>query len=334
MKAIILCGGGGTRLWPESTPKQPKQFLKIHSDNSLLAETVLRLLPVMRAEDMVILTGETYREQAVEELANIGCDAAHVVCEPCARNTAPAIALGVAYLKDKMLVSGEETVFVAPSDHIISNRREFYHCLRMAAPLAQSGWFVTFGVVPDYPETGYGYIEAGEELSVGYSVSCFKEKPTRVVAAGYLDAGNYYWNSGMFLFTVDSFISELTKNAGDVAAYFSNGFDSAMLHFADVPKISIDYAVAERTDMAAVVPFSVGWNDVGHWDSVYDISGKDEKDNVLRGVVKCLDCSGVMVRANSRTVAVAGLSDIIVVETEDSVLVIKRGKSQLVKEFA
>ncbi|MFA6074234.1 MAG: mannose-1-phosphate guanylyltransferase [Negativicutes bacterium] len=331
MKAIILCGGCGTRLWPESTLKQPKQFLKIHSDNTLLAETVLRLLPIMRAEDMVILTGEAYRAQVVAELANIGCEAAHIVCEPCARNTAPAIALGAAYIKEKLAVEDGETIFVAPSDHIISNRREFYHYLRLAESLAQSGWFVTFGVVPDYPETGYGYIEAGEELNIGYSVSCFKEKPTRAVAAEYVEAGNYYWNAGMFLFTINSFFIELSKHAGDVAAYFIDGFDSAMRNFADIPKISIDYAVAERTDKAAVVPFSVGWNDVGHWDSVYDISGKDDKDNVLRGDIKCLDCSGVMVRANSRIVAVAGLSDVIVVETADSVLVIKRGKSQLVK---
>ena len=165
MKAIILCGGGGTRLWPESTPKQPKQFLKIHSENSLLAETVLRLLPIMRAEDMVVLTGDAYREQAVEELANIGCEAAHVVCEPCARNTAPAIALGVTYIKEKLLSQADETIFVAPSDHIISNRREFYHCLRLAEPLAQAGWFVTFGVVPYYPEVGYGYIEAARNLA-------------------------------------------------------------------------------------------------------------------------------------------------------------------------
>ena len=333
MKAIILCGGGGTRLWPESTPKQPKQFLKIHSDNSLLAETVLRLLPIMRAEDMIVLTGAAYREQAIEELANIGCEAAHVVCEPCARNTAPAIALGVTYIKEKLFAQVDETIFVAPSDHIISNRREFYHCLRLAEPLAQAGWFVTFGVVPYYPEVGYGYIEAGEELSVGYSVSCFKEKPTRAVAAEYIEAGNYYWNSGMFLFTASSFFVELGKYADEIAIHFTNGFAEAISNFAEIPKISIDYAIAEKTDKAAVVPFSVGWSDVGHWDSVYDISGKDEKDNVLRGTVKCLDCSGVMVRANNRTVAVAGLSDIIVVETTESVLVIKRGKSQLVKDL-
>ena len=334
MKSIILCGGGGTRLWPESTPDCPKQFMKVNSAQSLIAETVLRLLPLMRPEDMVLVTNALYAEAARAELEAVGCEAAHIVCEPAARNTAPAIALGVSYIRDEIGADNDEIIFVAPSDHIINNRKAFYNSLRQAETLAGQDYFVTFGIVPDYPETGYGYIEAGDECGNGYLVSRFHEKPQRELAAQYLSAGNYYWNSGMFMFKLSTFVDELAEHAPDVSAHFATGYAKALAEFSAVAKISVDYAIAERTARAVVVPLAAGWNDVGSWDSVYDISAKDDSDNVLSGQVKCLDCSGVMVRANSRSVALAGVDDLLVVETDKAVLIIKRSRSQAVREFA
>ena len=332
MKIIILAGGGGTRLFPLSRQDYPKQFLKIGGKQSLLVETVKRFLPVAKATDIVIVTNNNYLHHVKAELACCGAANAHVLLEPVARNTAPAIALAARYCQEILGASEDEVLFVSPADHIIHPIPQFSQAVRQAVELAQECRIVTFGIQPDKPETGYGYIQAGAPSGSGYNVAAFREKPDLVTAAEYVKAGNYYWNSGMFAFTLTCMLDELAAHEPSIHELASLPFAEIIARFDQMPNISIDYAVAERSQRVAMLPLTTYWNDIGSWDAIYEVLDKDENGNAVDGDCLLVDSKNSLVLGHSRLIAGIGLEDLLVVETDDVILVAKQGESQKVKD--
>lgn len=334
MKIIILAGGGGTRLFPLSRSCFPKQFLKVGSDErSLLAQTVMRFKPLVKAEDIVIVTNREYQYHVKTELAACHAQDAHILLEPVGRNTAPAIALAVRYCIDELGAADSEVLFVTPADHIIRPVAAFADCVRQAARLAALGHVVTFGITPDKPETGYGYIHAGEPLDNGFTVRSFQEKPDRKTAEEYVASGEYYWNSGMFAFTAGCIMEEFRLHQPGIAELCAADFAEVAEHFDAMPDISIDYAVAEKSEKVVIIPFSAYWNDIGSWDAIYDVMDKDDDGNALKGDCLPVDCSNSLMLGRSRLIAGIGLEGLLVVETDDVILVAKKGESQRVKEL-
>ena len=333
MKIIILAGGGGTRLFPLSRTCFPKQFMKIGGDHSLLAQTVLRFMPVAKASDMVIVTNKEYIHHVKAELASCGAEGAHILLEPVGRNTAPAIALAARYCLDELGASSDEVLFVTPSDHIIKQTELFVQAVRQAEDMAQQENIVTFGIKPDKPEIGYGYIEAGAVCGSGFMVKSFKEKPDQETAEKYLAAGSYYWNSGMFAFTIGHFMQELGAYEPEIYQMISNGYASALAQFEDMPNISIDYAIAEKSKKVVTIPLPAYWNDIGSWDAIYDVLDKDKDGNAVKGDCIPIDCTNTLMLGRSRLIAGIGLEDLLVVETDDVIVVAKKGESQKVKEL-
>ena len=332
MKIIILAGGGGTRLFPLSRQDYPKQFLKIGGKQSLLVETVKRFLPVAKAADIVIVTNNNYLHHVKAELACCGAAEAHVLLEPVARNTAPAIALAARYCQEILGAHEDEVLFVSPADHIIHPITQFSQAVRQAVRMAQECRIVTFGIQPDKPETGYGYIQAGAPTGSGYHVAAFREKPDLVTAAEYVKAGNYYWNSGMFAFTLTCMIDELAVHEPTIHELASLPLAEAIARFDQMPNISIDYAVAERSQRVAMLPLTTYWNDIGSWDAIYEVLDKDENGNAVDGDCLLVDSKNSLVLGHSRLIAGIGLEDLLVVETDDVILVAKQGESQKVKD--
>ena len=333
MKIIILAGGGGTRLFPLSRTCFPKQFMKIGGDLSLLAQTVLRFMPVAKAADMVIVTNQEYIHHVKAELAACGATDAHILLEPVGRNTAPAIALAVRYCQDELGAGGNEVLFVTPSDHIIRQVDLFVQAVRQAEEMAKQENIVTFGIKPDKPEIGYGYIEAGEACGPGYMVTSFKEKPDQVTAEEYVAAGSYYWNSGMFAFTIGHFMQELKEYQPEIYQLVSKPYADILVQFAAMPNISIDYAIAEKSKQVVTIPLAAYWNDIGSWDAIYDVLDKDKDGNALKGDCMTIDCTNTLMLGRSRLIAGIGLEDLLVVETDDVIVVAKKGESQKVKEL-
>ncbi len=329
MKALILAGGSGTRLWPLSRKEFPKQFLKLNSDSSLLRQTADRLLLKLSMDDLVVITNKKYKFYIKELLEGIE----NIILEPVGRNTAPAIALGTRYCVDKLGMSGEEVVLVCPSDHIIRPSREFGKFLSLAEDAALKGKIVTFGVVPTKPETGYGYIKVRPEPESKFlDVEKFTEKPDRETAEKYLSEGGYYWNSGMFTFCIRTLEEELQKHAPEIKKLYDLGYERMLEHFSDMPDISIDYAIAEKSDRVVNIPLDLYWNDIGSWDAIYETSKKDEDGNVSFGDTLKLDTRNTMIIGNRRLIATIGLEDCLVVETGDAILIARRGDAQKVKD--
>lgn len=333
MKIIILAGGGGTRLFPLSRSCFPKQFMKIGGNQSLLAQTILRFMLVAKATDMVIVTNQEYVHHVKAELAACGAEGIHIVLEPVGRNTAPAIALATRYCMDEMGAATDEVLFVTPSDHIIHDSTSFVQAVRQAEELGKENKIVTFGIKPNKPEVGYGYIEASEACGSGYVVKSFKEKPDQATAEKYVAAGCYYWNSGMFAFKVGHIMQEFTVHQPEIAAVVAMGYGDALAQFETMPNISIDYAVAEKSNQVVVIPLTAYWNDIGSWDAIYDVLNKDEAGNAVQGDCMPLDCTNTLMLGRSRLIAGIGLEDLLVVETDDVILVAKKGESQKVKEL-
>lgn len=333
MKIVILAGGGGSRLFPLSRASFPKQFLKMKDDCSLLSQTVLRFLSFVKAADLLVVTNQDYLYHVQNELAECKAESAHIVLEPAGRNTAPAIALAAQYCLEKMNCADDEVLVVAAADHVIEGKETFTRCMVEAEKIAHQGKLVVFGVRPDKPETGYGYIEAGDQLSSGYAVKSFKEKPDSKLAQRYLEAGTYYWNSGMFAFEIGFMFSELMKYQPQIMECLANGFQKAVDHFLDMPNISIDYAVAEKSDQVAMLPLTCDWNDIGSWDAMYQILEKDIHGNALQGDCLTIDCSNSLIMGRDRLIAGIGLDDLLLVETDDVIVVAKKGESQKVKDI-
>lgn len=333
MKFVILAGGGGTRLFPLSRASYPKQFLKLDGHRSLLAATVERFLPLAAPEDIIIVTNQDYYHHVLAELQTCGAERATILLEPAARNTAPAIALAARYCLDELQAPPSEVLFVSPSDHIIRPADKLQQAVRQAGELARDGKVVTFGVRPDKPETGYGYIEAGVPYGPGYEVACFHEKPDRATAEKYLAAGNYWWNSGMFAFTIGTIMSEFKAHSPDIFQLAATTTAQMRRDFATLPDISLDYAVAEKSDRVVTIPLDLYWNDIGSWDAIYQVLDKDGAGNVQVGDVVSLDCADSLIIGHDRLIAGIGLTDTIVVETDDVVVVAKKGESQQVKDL-
>lgn len=331
MNIIILAGGGGSRLFPLSRQAYPKQFLKLEDETSLLAHTVQRFLPIAEARDIYIVTNERYRYHVANELSECGAEAAHVLYEPVGRNTAPAIALALAEAQARG--AGEDEVFVvAAADHVIRPQEVFENCIRTGAVTAKDDALVTFGIPATRPETGYGYIEAGERAGAAYDVVSFHEKPQLAQAEAFVAAGNFYWNSGMFAFTRGWMERALRRYAPEIAAVMAEGSAALRAAFEDLPSISIDYAIAEKADCVKMVPLTCYWNDIGSWDAMYDILPKDAQGNAKKGDILTLGCRDSLFMGRDRLIAGIGLEDLLLVETDDVIVVAKKGESQRVKE--
>ncbi|UXA47632.1 mannose-1-phosphate guanylyltransferase/mannose-6-phosphate isomerase [Xanthomonas prunicola] len=333
---IILSGGSGTRLWPLSRESYPKQFLPLVGDKSMLQSTWLRAAPVA-GHAPIVVANEEHRFMAAEQLQQLGVKPSAILLEPKGRNTAPAIAVAAL---EATRDGADPLLLVLPSDHVIQNEAAFQTAVTLAATAAEQGKLVTFGIKPTAPETGYGYIKAGAGTGVS-AVERFVEKPDLATAQSYLASGEYYWNSGMFLFRASRYLEELRKFHPAIAdacqkAWKGGKRDADFTRldkdaFAASPSDSIDYAVMEKTADAVVVPLDAGWNDVGSWSSLLDVSKQDAQGNAHHGDVIQIDCQNTYAYG-SRLIAMVGLEDVVVVETPDAVLVGHRDRIQEVKD--
>ena len=339
---VILAGGSGTRLWPLSRRDYPKQFLSPLGENSLFQDTLSRSDGLQTASDPIIICNESHRFLVAEQLLLAGRTAQSIMLEPIGKNTAPAIACA-ALLAQK--ISPEATLLVMPSDHIIHNAEAFRNSVEAGLAAAQAGKLVTFGIVADRAETGYGYIKKSPNASRhgGFKVESFTEKPDQATAQTYVDSGNYFWNSGIFLFRADTYLQELqqfepTMLAQTTQAYNKRQEDLDFTRldteaFSNCLAQSIDYAVMEKTDRAMVVPLDAGWNDIGSWSALDDISPAAQDNNVIHGDVFTEQVENCYLRSEHRMLAAVGLKDTIIVETADAVLVASKDKTQEVKSI-
>ena len=334
---VILSGGSGTRLWPMSTPERPKQFLPLTAEATMLQLTALRAAGE-RFAPPVIVANARHADEVETQLAGIGLPAASLVLEPVARNTAPAIALAA------LAAEKHAPLLVMPSDHVIADTDAFHAAIQAALPMVAKGWLATFGITPDAPETGYGWIQVGEAVADGvHRVARFVEKPPRDRAEAMLAAGDHVWNGGIFLFRADAYLAALGQHAPGIltaaeAAMAGARREGVRVHpdaaaFGGSPSDSIDYAVMERAERVAVVPVAMGWSDVGSWDALHAISDCDTSGNACRGDVIAIDAERCMIRSDGARVAVVGVSDLIVIATGKDVLVLPRGRSQEVKRI-
>ncbi len=337
---VILSGGAGTRLWPLSREMFPKQLLALTSKSTMLQETALRLDGIEAAEAPLIVCNDAHRFTVAEQVRALGLVPSAILLEPKGRNTAPAVAL--AALKAAEL-DADATLVVAPADHVIRDAKAFHAAAEVAIAAARSGQLVTFGIVAHGPETGYGYIRRGAGPGPVYPVAEFIEKPPLDVAKQFVASGDYYWNSGMFVFKASRYLEELGRYAPDIleaatAAYQAAKSDLDFVRidaasFAECRSESIDYAVMEKTRDAVVLPLDAGWSDVGSWSSLFDALAPDTEGNVLQGDVLVHDTHDCYVHSTSRLVATVGMADHIVVETADAVLVAPKDRVQDVKEL-
>ncbi len=335
MKYIILAGGSGTRLWPFSRSAFPKQFLHFGDKESMLQKTVKRFYPSVDPKDILIVTNQAYFHLVRSQLTALDKRFENqILVEPEKKNTAPAICLAVKYLQEVLGADKEECFLVSSSDHIISPENIFLSAVAKGEALVKQGRHVIFGIRPHKPETGYGYIKTGE---IGgrdaVPVEQFVEKPDYATAQSYLLSGDYLWNSGIFLFQIETFLKEMEHHCPQIAEKTSGSFKEMIAKFSEFPDISIDCALMERSRKTYVIPLDVSWSDVGSWDSVYDLLEKDKNQNVKVGNVLDIDTKNCLIMGGKRLISTIGLEDLLVIETEDALFIGKKGESQKVKNL-
>lgn len=331
MKIFILAGGSGTRLWPMSRKDYPKQFLKINSDKSFLEQTVARLSGLVSLKDVIFLTNGKHQSHLKSCIP-----AAHVVLEPVSKNTAPAIALGIKYCLEKFGCGLDEVVCVLPSDQVVKPDNVFRKYLRSAEKIAKEGYIVTFGVKPSKPETGYGYIKVTKSQVTShkyFEVKRFVEKPDEETAQKYIESGDYYWNSGIFAFSIRTIVEELERCSPKIGKLLENNFEDILNKFDEMPSISIDYAVMEKSKRVVIIPMDLFWSDVGSWDSVFELLKKDKSGNAKIGNIVSADTKDSLIIGDRRLIVTIGLEDCIIVDTADALLVTRKGYSQRVKDI-
>lgn len=332
MKIIILAGGGGTRLFPLSRDCYPKQFLHVIGDKSLLAQTIERFLGLVEAEDIIIVTNERYIFHVQAELKTINAQKAHIITEPMGKNTAPAIALAQSYCQDVLQCNEDEILFVSPSDHLIKPIDAFQDLIKNAQEVAKDN-IVTLGIKPTKPEIGYGYIEAEKNNNLAKKVISFKEKPDLATAREYIASGNYYWNGGMFMFSIATMQSELTKYMPAIIDITQKGYQYTVDNFVNMPDISIDYAVAEKSQKMMMIPMeNIYWNDIGSFDAIAEVLSDKDK-NVFKGDILAENCIDTMIIGDTRLIAGIDLENLMIIDTPDALLVAKKGESQKVKNI-
>jgi mannose-1-phosphate guanylyltransferase/mannose-1-phosphate guanylyltransferase/mannose-6-phosphate isomerase len=338
VQPVILSGGSGTRLWPLSRGGKPKQLLALTGERTMLQLTVERVSDEALYAAAMIVGNARHAEEIEAQLAAADARPATLVLEPSARNTAPAIALAALSLPP------EAAMLVMPSDQAIADVEAFGRAVEAALPALQGGWLVALGVHADYPETGYGYIERGEEIFPGvHKTRRFVEKPDSETAESYLAAGTFSWNAGIFLFRAGDYLDALQELAPEILQAARKSVEEGVTRgqrfypdaeaFDPSPNISIDYAVMEKASKVAVVPVSMGWSDIGSWDSLHQFLGPDESGNVADEGAVLLDTEGSLVFSSGPTVAAVGVRDLIIIATADAVLVVPKGESQRIKEI-
>jgi len=340
---VILSGGTGTRLWPLSRTMHPKQFLQLAGEHTMFQQTVVRAMNVPGARPPVVVCNEQYRFLVAEQLRQINVAAQAIVLEPVGRNTAPAVAVAALHA---LGMDKDALTMVLPADHVIGDEVAFRSAMATALPAASAGRLVLFGIRPAHPEVGYGYIRMGQELAGTrgvHEVSAFREKPDLATATAYLESGEYVWNSGMFLLSASAYLDELSRYAPSMVDACRQALGSARKDmdfirldeaaFASCPDDSIDCAVMEKTSLAALVPMDAGWSDVGSWRALWEIAERDDNGNAMTGDIVAYDTRDTYIRAEGRLVTTLGVENLVIVETNDAVLVTTRDMVQDVKKI-
>ena len=329
--AVILAGGSGTRFWPMSRAAFPKQFLKIVGDTSLLQQTVARIKSTIKPQNIYIVTNKKQASDVIAQLKGTGVPKGNILREPEAKNTAPAVlwACTVIYRKNK------DAIFsILPSDHLITKKTNFVKCFKKAYAIAAKDYLVTFGIKPTRPDTGFGYLKTTSKGQGVLKVDQFKEKPSLKVAMKYVKAKNYFWNSGMFVWKCSTLMLKYKQHARKIYNLIGEGNSDAAIkrNWKKLPSISVDYAILEKDkDVMAVAARDIGWSDLGSWDSLIDVLSQDKKSNILKGDVLVNNTNGSYVHSSKKLVAVSDIDDLIIVDTEDALLVCRKGSSQNVK---
>jgi mannose-1-phosphate guanylyltransferase len=345
MIALIMAGGVGTRFWPLSTAQKPKQFLYILGNRSMIQQTVDRILPIVSYEHIYVVTNKNQVGLVKEHLPQLPGE--NIIAEPVGRNTAPCIGLSAMLLREKY--RKEETMLVLPADHYIGKQNEFLKAIVTASEFAKNHHFlVTFGIKPTFPATGYGYIESDSQIhSNGFhihKVKTFREKPDYRTASAFLAKGNFYWNSGMFLWRLDTIIDAIKRLMPDLYTNLQETCNAWKKKdgirvreiYTQLPKVPIDIGVMEKADNVAVVPLDIAWNDIGSWQAVYDMMPKDENGNVILGNIKSLNAKNNYVHSNGekKLIALIGVEDLVIVDTGAALLICKKDHAQDVKKIA
>ncbi|MBC8386152.1 MAG: mannose-1-phosphate guanylyltransferase [Candidatus Cloacimonetes bacterium] len=338
MIALIMAGGVGTRFWPLSRESNPKQFLNILSDRSMLQMTVDRLISKIKIEDIFIVTAASQVELTKKHLPDLPME--NMIIEPFGMNTAPCIALSASYLARKYAQS--EKMIVLPADHLIAFKDDFLASLEVGEESAELNNLVTFGIKPNYPATGYGYIEAGEQVDEQlFLVKQFKEKPDLETAQQFLEAGNFFWNSGLFMWKIETILQAYHDYLPKVSLILeeinkkwdSNGLQADFSEeYAGMPKLPVDIGIMEQAEKRVVIPVDYGWSDVGSWKALFDISEKDENGNVLNCNNELIDSKNNYVNSN-KFVSLIGIESLVVVESEDVLLITNKDRSEDVKQI-
>ncbi len=335
MYGIILAGGSGSRLWPLSRELYPKQLIKLDGNESLLQSTFKRLNSSIKANNIISITNIKHSPDVKFQLNQIDSSSI-ILSEPMGKNTAPAIACTLEFIKQT--ASEDEIVIIVPSDQLVKDIKSFNKTVKAGEKLAKEGYIVTFGIKPTYPETGYGYINVDSKLDAGFKVKQFVEKPDVETAKKYINEGTFYWNAGIFMGKVSTILKEFKKYSPEIynnLAKLNFAEDKSIKYgvYEEMPSISIDYAVMEKSDKIALVELKSDWNDLGSWQSLYDVREKDIDSNVVNGNVIANNVKNSFIYSTKKLVAVSGLEDVIIVETEDAIMACKKDKSQEVKKI-